>query len=81
MCILNDCIKNCEHFLLDCGLHVLHRTVLLNNVSLVTSFDVNTFSRVKIVNILLFGNDTNKSILQETIKFVNASGIYKEPHV
>ena len=86
MCLLNDGIENCEHFLLDCGLHVLHRTVLLNNVSLVTGFDVNTFSRVRTVNILLFGDnifsdDSNKSILQETIKFINASGIYKEPHV
>ena len=81
MCLLNDGIENCEHFLLDCGLHVLHRTTLLNNVSLVTGFDLNTFSNSKIVTILLFGDkifshDTNNSILQETIKFINASGVY-----
>ena len=86
MCLLNDGIENCEHFLLDCGLHAVPRTVLLNNVSLVTGLDFNTFSRDKILKILLFGDKifsdgTNKSILQETIKFINASGIYKEPHV
>ena len=85
MCLLNDGIENCEHFLLDCGLHVLPRTALLNNVSLVSGFDFNSFSKTKFVNILLYGDtlfskETNRCILQETIRFIDATSIYQEPH-
>jgi hypothetical protein len=85
MCLLNDGIENCEHYFLDCGLHVLPRTALLNSVSLVSGFDFNSFSKTKVVNILLYGDtlfskETNRCILQETIKFIDATGIYQEPH-
>ena len=40
MCLLNDGIETREHFFLDCGLHQLSRTTLLNNISLATGCDL-----------------------------------------
>ena len=86
MCLLNDGIENCEHFLLDCGLHVIYHTTLLNNASLGTGFDLNTFSKPKIVNLLLFGYFF--FLMIATILFCKRPSsslmrlvyIYKEPH-
>ena len=47
LCLLNDGIETCEHFLLDCGLHRVSRTSLLNNISLATDLDLSSFSKKK----------------------------------
>ena len=83
MCQSNDGIETCEHFFIDCALHALPRATLFNNISLAIGIDLSTFSTTNIVKLLLYGDkrfssDTNKRILQDTIVFINASGIYTE---
>ena len=85
MCLIHDGIGNCEHYLLDCGLHVLPRASLLSNVSLACGIDLTSLSRSRLTHILLFGDPifspaTNRCILLETIRYINATGIYQEPH-
>ena len=83
MCHSNDGIETCEHFFLDCAMHVLPRATLFNNISLAIGIDLSTFSNSNILKLLLYGDkrfplDINKRILQDTIVFINASGIYIE---
>ena len=83
MCQSNDGIETCEHFFIDCALHALPRATLFNNISLAIGIDLSTLSTTNIVKLLLYGDkrfssDTNKRILQDTIVFIDASGIYTE---
>ena len=85
MCLIHDGIENCEHYLLDCGLHALPRASLLSNVSLACGIDLTSLSRSRLTHILLFGDPifspaTNRCILLETIRYIDATGIYQEPH-
>ena len=85
MCLIHDGIENCEHYLLDCGLHLVPRASLLGNVSLACGIDLTSFSRSRLTHMLLFGDptfspETNRCILIETLRYIDATGIYQEPH-
>ena len=81
-CMCGDGVEDLAHYFLDCHPFSLLRNTLLNRVSVLIGKSILTFTRKKIVNVLLFGLYdysfyVNNEILKETLTFIHKSEKFK----
>ena len=79
VCLTGDGIENTEHFLLLCSSYAIARTNLLQRVSSLSNMNINVLPRKRIVDILLYGDksltsDINQLILKESISYIKSTG-------
>ena len=75
LCLLCNSKEDTEHFLLLCKSYSLSRTILLQKVSDTLGYNVATFPKSSLVNILLFGKEgipdsKNLQILNLVIEYI-----------
>lgn len=77
-----DCTLNCEstkHYFLECPLHRVPRTFLLNSINpLLLLNDLEDISNDQLVLLLLYGHESltyyeNRLVIKSTIKFIKDS--------
>ena len=79
MCPANDGVEDTEHFLLLCRSYDELRSDLLNSVNAISlPRGFSSLSKEVLLKFILYGDerltiDTNKKLLEATLKFIHAS--------
>ena len=76
-------IESTDHYLLRCSFYTHIRKTLIDNITTIIG-PVSSLSDHRLVNILLFGDDTftsdqNSSVMKNTIVFLKMSGRFDNP--